>query len=202
VNLYVPFEAGAKQFLPARSGSFSGSLEDYKALLPVSWREYRPIQQSFWAGKAGRGLFRIHGSGESTDFFSGKDKNYPDSYNWNPTIGCLSAKEIYSDQGKLLQSDMPVILNALQRVGGERFTGYLVVIDVPTDESGPVSLDLIQGAIARRPLQPSSRSASLRTKSDGGMGAYAPAKTAPTPEMATRSDASNSNVLKPIPIAY
>lgn len=148
VNLFVPFEEGAKQFIPGRPGRFAGSLEDYQALLPPSWRSYRPIQQTYWAGRSGRGLFRIHGSGESPDFFSGKDKNYPNSYEWNPTIGCLSARELYSDKGQLLQSDMPKILRALQTAGGKNFTGYLMVVDVPADGKEPVSLEMVKDAIA------------------------------------------------------
>ena len=113
VNLFVPFEAGAKTFLPNQSGSFNGTLADYQALLPPSWRNYWPMQQSYWAGKIGRSLFRIHGSGESPDFFSGKDRR-PETRNWNPTLGCLSALELYNEQGQLLQSDMPRILHALE----------------------------------------------------------------------------------------
>ncbi len=159
VKLFVPFEQGAKQFLPGQAGAFSGSLASYTAMLPPSWRTYRPMQQSYWAGKAGRGLFRIHGSGESTDFFRGKDKNFSQSYDWNPTIGCLSAKELYSDQGKLLQADMPQILQTLEMTGGKNFAGYVVVVDVPSNEKDPVSLDTIQGAIVSHSASTSSKSA-------------------------------------------
>ena len=150
VNLFVPFEAGAKQFIPGTPGTFSGSLDQYQSLLPPSWRVYRPLQQSYWAGKAGRSLFRIHGSGESADFFRGKDKNYPDSYNWNPTLGCLSAQELYSEKGKLLHADMPKVLQALKMVGGKNFAGYLVVVDVPTSEKKPIALETIETVIATR----------------------------------------------------
>ena len=150
VNLFVPFEAGAKQFIPDTPGTFSGSLDQYQSLLPPSWRAYRPLQQTYWAGKAGRSLFRIHGSGESADFFRGKDKNYPDSYNWNPTLGCLSAQELYSEKGKLLHADMPKVLQALKMVGGKNFAGYLVVVDVPTSEKKPIALETIETVIATR----------------------------------------------------
>lgn len=139
VNLYVPFEAGARQFLPGRSGHFSGSLTDYLGLLPPSWRNYWAIQQSYWAGKIGRSLFRIHGTGDSPDFFSRKEKN-PDSFNWNPTIGCLSALELYNEQGQLLEADMPKILRAFEMVAGKNYAGYLVVIDVPGDIKTPIGL--------------------------------------------------------------
>ncbi|MDX2242186.1 MAG: hypothetical protein NW224_15990 [Leptolyngbyaceae cyanobacterium bins.302] len=152
INLYVPFEAGAKQFHPKRAGAFSGSLADYQALLPSSWQNYRPLQQSFWAGKAGRGLFRIHGSGESVDFFRGKDRAVPESYNWNPTIGCLSARELYNEKGQLIHADMPKILGALRTVGGNSFSGYLIVADIPATDAEPVSLKQIEAA-----LRPSGR---------------------------------------------
>ncbi len=146
VNLFVPFEAGAKQFLPGKSGPFRGSQDDYKRLLPSSWRNYWAIQESYWAGKAGRSFFRIHGTGESPDFFSGKERN-PYSYNWNPTIGCLSALELYTEGGQLLQADMPKILDALETVGGKKFAGYLVVVDLPGNGTKPIALDTIEAAL-------------------------------------------------------
>lgn len=155
VNLFVPFEAGAKNFLPNQSGSFNGTLEDYQALLPPAWRNYWPMQQSYWSGKIGRSLFRIHGSGESPDFFSGKDRR-PETRNWNPTLGCLSALELYNEQGQLLQSDMPRILHALEMVGGKTFAGYLLVTEVPGDSTTPVSIAELEAAIAAPQKQTAS----------------------------------------------
>ena len=146
INLFVPFESGAKQFVPGKAGTFKGTLEDYKRLLPPSWRNYWAIQESFWAGKIGRSYFRIHGTGESPDFFSGKDKN-PDTYNWNPTIGCLSALELYNEQGQLLQADMPKLLSTLQALGGKHFTGYVMVVDLPGNARQPIALDAIETAL-------------------------------------------------------
>ncbi|MGA7936435.1 MAG: hypothetical protein WCA35_22975 [Kovacikia sp.] len=146
VKLYVPFEPGAKQFLPDKFGTFTGSLQDYQNLLPPSWRSYWPIQESYWAGKVGRSEFRIHGTGESPDFFSSKSKD-PDAYNWNPTIGCLSALELYNEKGQLIQADMPRLLKALRIVGGNNFAGYLVVVDLPGKPGQPISLSQIEAAI-------------------------------------------------------
>jgi hypothetical protein len=156
VNLFAPLEDGAKQFLPGRAGAFTGNLTTYQNLLPPSWRSYFPIQQSYWAGKIGRSEFRIHGTGEAPDFFSGKMEN-PDAYNWNPTIGCLSALELYNEQGQLIQADMPKILNALQMVGGKNFAGYLIVVNVPGEAKAPVSLAEIETAIGR-PIRASKKS--------------------------------------------
>jgi len=71
----------------------------------LSWRRYLPIQQSYWAGKMD--LIRIHGS-EKHQICLVKG-TLLDSYNWNPTIGCLSALELYDKVGKLQQADMPKI---------------------------------------------------------------------------------------------
>jgi hypothetical protein len=146
VQLFMPLEAGVKEFLPGQAGKLAGGLETYRTLLPPTWRNHWGLQESYWAGKIGRSLLRIHGSGESPDFFSGKD-GYPDSYNWNPTIGCLSALETYNGAGKLIQADIPKLLKALIAVGGNQFTGYLVVVDLPRQEKRPIGLNAIELAL-------------------------------------------------------
>lgn len=147
VKLFLPFESGVREFLPGRKGSFTGTIGAYQALLPPAWRNYFPVQQSYWAGKIGRSLFRIHGSGEAPDFFSGKDHHPPESYNWNPTIGCLSALELYDEAGRLQQADMPKILSALTSVGGKNFSGYVIVVEVPQTAKTPMPVTAIEAAI-------------------------------------------------------
>lgn len=144
VNLFVPFEPGAKAFLPGKAGMFSGSLENYQSMLPPSWRSYTPIQQTFWAGYLGRGAFRIHGSGEDPNFFSKLPQDAA-SASWNPTIGCLSALEIYDGSGQLQRADMPRILKALRDAGGPKFSGYLIVVE-SNQGSQSASADL-EGAL-------------------------------------------------------
>lgn len=178
VNLYVPFESGAKQFLPGKAGPFRGTLADYQQLLPPSWRNHWGIQQSFWAGKIGRSEFRIHGSGEAPDFFSGKDKN-PEAYPWNPTIGCLSALEIYNEKGQLVQADMPSILEVLRTFGGKNFAGYLVVVEVPGNSQQPISLTEIETAIASG--KTSQRPSAPREKEQAQADPTPPAQTSLKP---------------------
>ncbi len=146
VNLYVPFEPGAKAFLPGRAGKFSGSLQAYQSMLPPSWRSYAPIQQSYWAGRMGRGMFRIHGSGEDPNFFSKLPRDGA-AAPWNPTIGCLSALETYDATGRLQQSDMLRILGALRTAGGQNFTGYLIVAEVPQVAQSALSVEAIEAAM-------------------------------------------------------
>ncbi len=146
VNLYVPFEPGAKSFLPGRAGAFSGNLKNYETMLPPTWRNYTPIQQTYWAGYMGRGLFRIHGSGEDPNFFSKLPQDGA-ATPWNPTIGCLSALEIYDGTGRLQQADMPKILSALRAAGGNNFSGYLTVVEVPQAVQGALSAEAIEAAM-------------------------------------------------------
>lgn len=131
VNLYVPHEAGVREFLPGQPGTV-GAIAQYRALLPPSWRSYFPIYQSYWAGRIGRGLFRIHGSGEDPAFFANSAR-FPHSYGWSPAIGCLSALEQYDESGNLQRADMPAILQVLTQASGAAsasdLVGYLVVVE-------------------------------------------------------------------------
>jgi hypothetical protein len=131
VNLYVPHEAGVREFLPGQPGTV-GAIAQYRTLLPPSWRSYFPIYQSYWAGRIGRGLFRIHGSGEDPAFFANSAR-FPHSYGWSPAIGCLSALERYDESGNLQQADMPTILQTLIQSSGaasaSEIGGYLVVVE-------------------------------------------------------------------------
>jgi len=135
--------------LPGRSGPFKGTVADYLNLWPASWRNYFPIQESYWAGKAGRNYFRIHGTGDAPSLFA-NNQRYPASAGWNPTIGCLSAIELYDNQGQLIQADMPDILNALVTLGGRNFSGYLAVVDIPVPASQPISLAEIASLVGDR----------------------------------------------------
>lgn len=142
VKLFAPYEPGVKEFIPGRKGTLPGKLPGYNALLPPSWRNYFPIQGSYWAGLAGRSEFRIHGSGEAPTFFS-NNQRYPESAGWNPAIGCLSALELYDDRGRLTSADIPRLLKLL----GAKPTGYLIVAELPGDQRS-ISAQ-IEAAIAR-----------------------------------------------------
>jgi hypothetical protein len=145
VNLFLPFEGGVNSFLPSQKGRFTGSLEDYQALLPPSWRSYTPLQQAYWAGNMGRSLFRIHGSGAALDFFGSKPAVVnPQNFDWNPTLGCLSAIELYDQHGSLLKADMPKILNALNTVGRGKIEGYLIVVDIPNPSAQDQAIALTE----------------------------------------------------------
>jgi hypothetical protein len=195
VNMYMPFEQGVKQFLPGKPGPFKGSVAEYQKLLPPTWRSYWGIQQSYWAGKAGRTEFRIHGTGDSPDFFSGKSKN-PESYSWNPTIGCLSALELYNEQGQLLAADMPKILKALETVGGKNFAGYVVVVEMPSKAGQPISVEEIEGAIASNKPK-----ASPKVDFQKQLPPSQP-QAAPAPNSDSNPEPNPAPSLQPLPLSY
>ena len=141
LNLYVPKE----EEIPSWSFPYKiEQLSDYQQLLPPRWRNYFPAQETYWAGLLGRGLFRIHGTGESTDFFANNDR-YPASQGWNPAIGCLTALEEYDSQGHLVRADMANLLQVLESLTMAptpktianpsgiigQTTGYVIVLNVP-----------------------------------------------------------------------
>ena len=150
VNLFVPFENGVNAFLPNQKGKFTGNLQAYQALLPPTWRAYLPIQQTYWAGNAGRSLFRIHGSGAAIDFFHNKSAVVnANNFNWNATLGCLSAIEIYDNRGSLIKADMPKILDALNTVTKGKIEGFVIVVDVPSSSNQSVTVSEINDLLVK-----------------------------------------------------
>jgi hypothetical protein len=65
--------------------------ENYKLLLPLSWRNYYPVYESWYAGKAGRTEIIAHGTTVNLAYYV-KQPYYP----LTPTQGCLCTKEIWS----------------------------------------------------------------------------------------------------------
>ena len=145
VNLYGPGEEGVTAFAPPEPGPLT-SLSQYQRLLPPRWRSFFPVQESYWASRLGRGLFRIHGTGEAVDFFANSQR-YPNSLGWNPAIGCLTALETYTDRGELERSDLQDLLRELTRLGGEHPQGYVIVLDVP-DPLGTIAILTTPDALA------------------------------------------------------
>ena len=149
VKVFLPFESGVKSFVPTQSTNFIQNIQNYQTLLPPSWRAYTPIEQAYWAGKLGRSLIRVHGSGEFPSFFANNSR-FPQSAGWNPAIGCLSVKELYNDDGSLKEADMPKILQALSVAGGGQIEGYMVVSQVGGNSQKPISVEEIETAIGTK----------------------------------------------------
>lgn len=150
LKVFLPFELGVKSFVASQSAQLSNNIQHYQNLLPPSWRGFAPIEQAYWAGNLGRSLIRVHGSGEFPSFFANNSR-YPQSYGWNPAIGCLSAKELYKDDGSLKEADMPKILQALSQAGGGKIKGYMIVSQVDSNSNQPISLAEIEAIIQTKP---------------------------------------------------
>lgn len=134
VQLTMPFERSPQHFYADSGITDTGwNINYYKNLLPKAWKDYYPIYQSYYAGKAGRTEIIIHGTTVNPMYYI-KEPYYP----LTPTMGCLTSKEIWSEEtGQRSQSDQQQLINALIKAGGAN--GYCVVINID-DEQRPVLL--------------------------------------------------------------
>lgn len=129
VQMVLPYE---------RSTDVSDSVtkllgDNYKNMVPYSWKQYNPFFEAWYAGKAGRTEIIAHGTTVNPQYY--KKKPY---YPLTPTQGCLTTKEIWSGiDGKRMVSDQQKLFNALKSAGGA--DGYCVVIEID-DQQKPVSL--------------------------------------------------------------
>ncbi|MFZ1288958.1 MAG: hypothetical protein WAR79_02630 [Melioribacteraceae bacterium] len=131
-----PFEVSPTIFFHSQNQKIKWNLDDYKNLLPKTWQNYFPIFQSFDAGKSGRKLIIIHGSTDELSYY--KNELY---FPFTPTNGCLSSKEIWSDQnGKCLESDQVKLINAFNSTNQKK--GFLVVFEIDDSEK-PITIDEI-----------------------------------------------------------
>ncbi|MDP4115993.1 MAG: hypothetical protein Q8903_07655 [Bacteroidota bacterium] len=137
----LPFELSYDAWLPdsVKGKKVEWSLDLYKNLLPKSWQNYFPIYYAFYAGKAGRSEIVSHGTAIDPSYYS-KEKYTP----FTPSLGCLSTKEIWDKDGRLVESDQ---LKLLKAIGSTNKTkGFLVVVELD-DKNEPVSLSEVENII-------------------------------------------------------
>jgi hypothetical protein len=107
--------------------------DNYRFLLPKSWKNYFPVYEAWYAGKAGRSEIIAHGTTVNSDYYK-KQTYYP----FTPTQGCLCTKEIWSGiDGKRIESDQQKLVDAVKKAGGAN--GYCIIIDID-DQQKPVSI--------------------------------------------------------------
>ncbi len=138
VQLTMPFEKTPAHFYADSNLTDTvWNLASYQKLLPAALRNYYPLQQSFFAGKAGRTEIIIHGTTVPINWYN-KESFYP----LTPTMGCLTSKETWDEEtGHRAESDQQKLINALIAAGGAK--GYAIVINLD-DEQRPVLLyDLV-----------------------------------------------------------
>ncbi len=134
VQLTMPFEKSPAHFYADSAITDTvWNINYYRNLLPKNLKDYYPIYQSYYAGKAGRTEIIIHGTTINPAYY--KSQPY---YPLTPTMGCLTSKEIWNEEtGQRVESDQQKLINAMIPAGGAQ--GYTIVINI-NDEQRPVLL--------------------------------------------------------------
>ena len=136
LQLLMPFEADSAYWHMGYDSS-KDALTNYKGLLPKEWANYEPMQESFYAGKAGRSEILAHGTTIDPEYFKG----FP-FYPISPTLGCLCAKEIWNIfNGRLEESHQLQLANGF--VQQKKQKGILMVINID-NQSSPVEASNIR----------------------------------------------------------
>jgi hypothetical protein len=134
VQLTMPFEKSPAHFYADSSiTDTSWNIEYYRNMLPKNLKDYYPVYQSYYAGKAGRTEIIIHGTTINPAYYISQPY-----YPLTPTAGCLTSKEIWNeDNGQRVESDQQKLIQALIKAGGPQ--GYAIVINID-DTQRPVAL--------------------------------------------------------------
>lgn len=134
LQLVLPYEVSPQKYFHNEVTDTVWNKDFYSNLLPDSWKNYLPIYEAYYAGKAGRNEIIAHGTTIDPEFY--KDKSY---YPFTPSLGCLTTKELWSDvNGNIVESDQIILMNAFNDAGADN--GYFVVVNIDDKES-PVTLE-------------------------------------------------------------
>lgn len=134
LQLVLPYEVSPQKYFHNEVTDTIWNKDFYSNLLPDSWKNYLPIYEAYYAGKAGRNEIIAHGTTIDPEFY--KDKSY---YPFTPSLGCLTTKELWSDvDGRISESDQIILMNAFNDAGADN--GYFVVVNIDDKES-PVTLE-------------------------------------------------------------
>ncbi len=144
IQMILPFEDSAKVFMHDEKYSGVEMDEDiYASLLPDSWKNNAMIFEAFRAGKAGRSEIIAHGTTIDTSFYSGL-KYYP----LTPSLGCLCAEEIWSEEtGTIISSEQQRLMDVLKDTDLSK--GYLIVVETE-DLKKPVDISEIGALIKKK----------------------------------------------------
>lgn len=138
IQLLLPFENDSL-YWHMQYDSTLPAIENYKRLFPLSWANYTPMQEAYFAGLTGRSAIIAHGSTIDPEYFS--DKPF---YPFSPTLGCLSAKEVWNiNNGKLLESEQFKLANTYSC---GKLQGFLYVINID-DKHEPVTEQDVLGLL-------------------------------------------------------
>jgi hypothetical protein len=143
LQLTLPMEYDARHFYRDSIQVDSiGNIDLYRKLLPEAWRDYFPVYEAYYAGKAGRHEIIAHGTTVKPSYY--RSKPY---YPFTPTLGCLCTNESWDDAtGQRLESDQLKLVHAVEKAGGP--DGYLIVINLD-DQHLPVQPEEILALLKR-----------------------------------------------------
>lgn len=121
----LPFEVSPGEFFHRKElKDAAWSMDMYRKMLPKEWLEYFPVYEAFYAGMAGRSEVVMHGTTIDPEFYKGT-AFYPNT----PSLGCMTAGEIYSPQdGRLLSSDQQRLIEAFMSC--YKNEAYLAVLNI------------------------------------------------------------------------
>lgn len=138
IQLSMPFEKKSAHFYnnPSLTDT-TWNINMYRNLLPDGLRDYYPLYQTYYAGKAGRTEIIIHGTTLNPNYYSGKPY-----YPLTPTMGCLTSKEIWNEQsGQREESDQQLLINTMIKAGGAN--GYAIVVNIDDAERPVLLADIL-----------------------------------------------------------
>ncbi|MBN2780546.1 MAG: hypothetical protein JXR21_01115 [Candidatus Marinimicrobia bacterium] len=98
-------------------------LNDYQSLLPDTWVNYFPIYEAWYAGQAGRSEIIIHGSTLLPELYE-CSPYYP----LTPSLGCMTHYEKWSKNGRLIESDQHIMVEAL--LACKKQEGFIFVVEL------------------------------------------------------------------------
>lgn len=116
---FMPFECAASVFYNSPTIDFT--LENYLSFFPKELRNNTLLQQTYWAGKAGRSEIHFHGTTIDSDLY--KDKEF---YPQTPSMGCLCSNEAWDNEGNLIESDQQKLVDTWLKTLGESGFGYVL----------------------------------------------------------------------------
>ena len=140
LQLVFPYEVNPGKYFHVANKDTLWNLEEYKRLLPESWKEYINIYEAYYAGKAGRNEIIAHGTTIDPGFYAGTSY-----FAFTPSLGCLTTKELWSyETGNIIESDQIKLMNAFKNAGNEN--GYFIVVNID-DQKTAVALNEIINTI-------------------------------------------------------
>jgi hypothetical protein len=137
---YLPFELGAGQFFHRDPADSTWTLEKYLQELPSFFQKYQPMQEAFWAGKAGRNEIILHGTTIDESFYEGKPY-----FPMTPSMGCLTTQERWDAQGLLIESGQELLVQTFLQTPETK--GFLIVIEID-NQNKEVSVEELYPQIA------------------------------------------------------